>query len=237
MLLADLPFARMEEFLTMERGAGFRDLGLSIVLVIQVATMFVIAPLAATGVLSALAVDLARFALAAAAVVLLTRNRLVAIVIGATFAVSLLPSLLLRSGGGATAILVVRAGITTLFDLAVAGAVAHVAFGPGRVTVHRILGAVILYLSIGLIFAGAYRVCDALLAHAFNGLPAGRGALSQLLYFSLTTLTTTGYGDIAPVHPFVRSLANLEAVIGQLFPATLLARLVSLHAAEPPRDG
>ena len=49
----------------------------------------------------------------------------------------------------------------------------------------------------------------------------------RLLYF--VTLTSTGYGDIVPLHPVARSLATLEAVIGQLFPATLLARLVSLE--------
>jgi len=42
-------------------------------------------------------------------------------------------------------------------------------------------------------------------------------------------LTTTGFGDIAPVHPFARSLANLEAIVGQLYPATILARLVTLE--------
>ena len=51
----------------------------------------------------------------------------------------------------------------------------------------------------------------------------------RLLYFSLVTLTTTAYGDIVPVHPVARSLATLESVIGQLFPATLLARLVALE--------
>lgn len=50
--------------------------------------------------------------------------------------------------------------------------------------------------------------------------------------FSLTTLTSTGYGDILPVHPLARSLANLEAVIGQLLLAVLLARLVSQHNGE-----
>ena len=53
---------------------------------------------------------------------------------------------------------------------------------------------------------------------------------SQVIYFSFTTLTTTGYGDIAPVHPVARGLCNLEAVIGQ-YPATLLARLVTLELA------
>ena len=53
----------------------------------------------------------------------------------------------------------------------------------------------------------------------------------KLLYFSFTTLTTVGYGDIVPVHPFARSLANLEAIMGQLYPATLLARVVTLSVA------
>jgi hypothetical protein len=50
-----------------------------------------------------------------------------------------------------------------------------------------------------------------------------------LIYFSFVTLTTIGYGDIVPLHPYARGLANLEAVIGQLYPATLLARLVTLE--------
>ena len=52
---------------------------------------------------------------------------------------------------------------------------------------------------------------------------------SNLIYFSFVTLTTTGYGDVFPLHPIARSLCNLEAVIGQLYPATLLARLVTLE--------
>jgi hypothetical protein len=53
-----------------------------------------------------------------------------------------------------------------------------------------------------------------------------------LLYFSLTTLTTTGYGDITPVDPVARSAANLEAVIGQFYLAITIARLVALEIAE-----
>jgi hypothetical protein len=54
---------------------------------------------------------------------------------------------------------------------------------------------------------------------------------SNLIYFSFVTLTTTGYGDVFPVHPIARSLCNVEAIIGQLYPATLLARLVTLEIA------
>jgi hypothetical protein len=50
-----------------------------------------------------------------------------------------------------------------------------------------------------------------------------------MLYFSLTTLTTTGYGDIAPVNPFARSMANLEAIVGQFYLAITVARLVTLE--------
>jgi hypothetical protein len=50
------------------------------------------------------------------------------------------------------------------------------------------------------------------------------------------TLTTTGYGDIAPLHPYARSLANVEAIIGQIYPATLLARLVTHELAHSPNS-
>ena len=73
---------------------------------------------------------------------------------------------------------------------------------------------------------------NTLVPDAFHGLPqsgAEYGSGAALLYFSFSTLTTVGYGDITPVYPLARNLANLEAVIGQLFPATLLARLVSLE--------
>jgi hypothetical protein len=56
-----------------------------------------------------------------------------------------------------------------------------------------------------------------------------QGILATMLYFSFTTLTSTGFGDIVPVHPIARSLANLEAITGQLYPATLLARVVTLE--------
>lgn len=212
-----------------------RELGLSLVLALEIGIMFVMAPLAATGIVAPMVIDLLRLGLAAVAVVLLTRNWLAAGAIGVTFLATLILSVAVRSQEGAAAVSFGRTGAATGFDLAIAWAVANVAFGPGRVSVHRIMGAVILYLSIGLVFANAYRVCAMTLRPSFTGLSPTGHFLSDSLYFSLTTLTTTGYGDILPVHPLIRSLANLESVIGQLFPATLLARLVSLHVAAAPK--
>jgi Ion channel len=209
-----------------------REGGLSVVLGLQVAMMFVLAPLASTGALPPLTVDICRLTLAAAAVLLLARSRWVSIAIAVTVIVSIALTISLRSGAAATIVELERFAALTAFDVAIAWVVANLAFGAGKVSGHRIMGAVILYLSIALVFANAYRMCALLLHGSFSGLDMGQGHfVGNTLYFSLSTLTTTGFGDIAPLHPLVRSLANLESVIGQLFPATLLARLVTLHAA------
>ncbi len=55
---------------------------------------------------------------------------------------------------------------------------------------------------------------------------------TDALYFSFVTLTTLGFGDIAPISPLARTLVMLEAVTGQLFLAVLVARLVGLHITQ-----
>ena len=111
--------------------------------------------------------------------------------------------------------------------------VGQVVFGPGTVTAHRIRGAIVLYLHFALIFTFLYAVVLFYVPGAFGDTLATTDSLAgvKLLYFSFTTLTTVGYGDVVSVHPFARSIANLEAIVGQLFPATLLARVVTLEAA------
>lgn len=114
-------------------------------------------------------------------------------------------------------------------------AVLRQTLAPGRVTLRRIEGAIAAYLLIGLIFAGAYELVGALAPGAFlrNGAPMATHALGgDFVFFSFVTLTTTGYGDMVPVHPVARSLALLEAITGQLFLAVVLARLVSLEIAD-----
>jgi len=112
--------------------------------------------------------------------------------------------------------------------------VARAVFAPGRVTYHRLVGSLLLYLMIGTTFAGLFSTLALLLPHAFAGMPPredGPAVLAHALYFSFVTLTTAGYGDVIATHPLIRGLSNLEAVIGQLFPATLIARMVTLELA------
>ena len=112
--------------------------------------------------------------------------------------------------------------------------VARAVFASGQVTYHRLVGTLLLYLLIGTTFAGLYGTVGLLAPHAFSGMPPredGPAVIAHVLYFSFATLTSVGYGDIIPMHPVTRGLSNLEAVIGQLFPATLIARIVTLELA------
>lgn len=104
-------------------------------------------------------------------------------------------------------------------------------FAPGRVTSHRVVGAVLLYLIVAMAFASIYTIIGAQDPQAFSGFVVSDTAdnAAHLVYFSMMTLTTVGYGDIVPVSPVARSFAILEASFGALYPATLIARLVSLE--------
>jgi len=105
-------------------------------------------------------------------------------------------------------------------------------FQAGPITRQRIEGAVAGYLLFGLMWAEVYQFVAALKPGAFQFPTSGVGEsdrFSPLLYFSFITLTTLGYGDIVPIHPVARSLAMAEALMGQLYPAILIARLVSME--------
>jgi hypothetical protein len=116
-------------------------------------------------------------------------------------------------------------------------------FQDGPVTAHRIRGAIVIYLLLGVMWAFTYQMVALTIPHSFR-LPEGMTAgdpdalRRELTYFSVVTLTTTGYGDITAVHPVARTLVMLEALVGQLYPAIVLAWLVSLaimHQKEKPR--
>jgi hypothetical protein len=131
------------------------------------------------------------------------------------------------------------AGSWLIMGVTLGWVVSRAVFAAGRITYHRVMGAVLLYLTVAVIFAALFTFVGTLQPKAFAGLAVqdSPALASNLIYFSFATLTTTGYGDVSPVHPIARSLCNLEAIFGQLYPATLLARLVTLELVDRGRSG
>ena len=88
-----------------------------------------------------------------------------------------------------------------------------------------------MYILIAVAFGTLLAFIGLSIPGAFKGISFedDRSLASEIFYLSFVTMTSTGYGDIVPVHPLARSLCNLESIIGQLYPATLLARLVTLE--------
>jgi len=115
-------------------------------------------------------------------------------------------------------------------------------FRDGPITAQRLQGAVAVYLLFGLAWAFTYKIIALRWPSAFvsaaGALDTKKDLSSSFVYFSFVTLTTVGYGDVTAVHPMARSLATAEALVGQLYPAILLARLVSMEARQGhPREG
>ncbi len=112
----------------------------------------------------------------------------------------------------------------------------HFVFGAKRVTVDSIFGAVAAYLLVASLFA----TLDMLLLHwdpaSFRfpyTEPTQPGVVrSDLLYFSLVTIVTLGYGDIVPVTPLARMVAAIEGVVGQFYVAAVVAMLVGRFIAQ-----
>jgi hypothetical protein len=211
--------------------ARTREPGLTALLIIEVLLLFVVTPLVGMGLLPALVVRLMLGLFVLATLIVTSRSHVAA--------AAVLAAVVLGVGGAIVhaehpSIFTewLSAGATLMAVAALSIVIARAVFGPGRVTVHRVQGAIVLYLNFALFFSIIYRLMEVVLPHSFSGLPqvgAENGSGSALLYFSFATLTTSGFGDITPLHPLARNLASLEATIGALYPATLIARLVSLE--------
>ena len=94
--------------------------------------------------------------------------------------------------------------------------------------------AVALYLLLGAIFVPIYGLLDFIIPNSFRDgtFPDAPVQWQQFVYFSYTTLTSSGYGDILPVSWWARSFANLEMITGVLFITIVMSRLVSLYNSD-----
>ena len=208
----------------------YRDPALSALLALELAVIFVVDPLASMGVKQPLLVTTP---LLLVLILVLASHRLGALIAAAVALGVRLVAAFLDFRHASFTIEVVDAISAVIALLAVSWAVFGVVFGPGRITSHRVRGAIVLYLSIALIFAWLYRLLVQFAPGAFTGLSYHGGdilAVGPFTYYSLTTLTSLGVGDIVPINELARSFTTLEAVIGQLYPAIILARILTLYA-------
>src|SRR6202011_2827533 len=111
----------------------------------------------------------------------------------------------------------------------------------GRVTSDKIFAPICVYLLLGFVWSYAYALLDDMQPGSIADSPeTGRtddvGRIMQLRYFSFAPLTTLGYGDILPRSSTARTMATLEAVMGQIYLAVLVARLVGLHIVHANRS-
>jgi len=120
--------------------------------------------------------------------------------------------------------------------LSVIGLLLRYVFGPEIMDADRLWGAAAMYLMIGVLWCFIYAITAIPEAAAFlvRGEPA-KLTLTDLLYFSFSTLTTIGFGDIVPVTRAGQVAAILEGIIGTLFLAILIAKLVGVYP--PPTRG
>jgi hypothetical protein len=200
------------------------------------AVIFLIAPLQAAGIAEAQDIAFAVAAIIIGVVVILSGN-IVAIVVlcgGLGLAAT---ATILRLQEPSQFDLYLKVIAWTMMSLTLIWVTGRAVFAPGRITYHRIMGAILLYLAIGWTFAGLFLLIGLVFPNAFAGMSVtdSPALTSQMAYFSFGTLTTAGSGDITPLHPLARSLTNLEAMVGQLYPATLLARLVTLEIEDEPK--
>ena len=101
-------------------------------------------------------------------------------------------------------------------------------FSQTQVTLDTIRGGIAVYFLLGIWWAFLYRLVLHFDPHAIS-MSNYQGDFSTILYFSFTTLTTLGYGDILPVTWQARSMTIMESTTGQIYMTVLIARLVGLH--------
>jgi len=127
-------------------------------------------------------------------------------------------------------------GYTTLipFQATVVQMLLRYIFSTRKVTSDVLFAASAVYLLLGGIFVPLYGLVETLHPRSFVDTAAANAPVywQQFVYFSYSTLTTLGHGDILPLTMWARSLSNVEAVVGVLYIAVMMARLVGLYAVE-----
>lgn len=103
----------------------------------------------------------------------------------------------------------------------------------GEIDGNKIIGAICIYILLGLVWAFGYLLIEAIFPHSFNGLghKLWQQNLQEMIYYSMVTLTTLGYGDITPIAPLARFMAYMESITGLFYTTVLVASLIGIRLA------
>ena len=131
-----------------------------------------------------------------------------------------------------------------IFLALVAAMILRAIFTQGSISMDSIFGAICVYLLVGLAWGSLYSVIEVSSPGSFqasgklaNTLNSAETRQPVLAYFSFVTMTTVGYGDVTPVSPPARTLAWLEAMMGQFYIAVLVAFLIGIRVSQGPVKG
>lgn len=105
-----------------------------------------------------------------------------------------------------------------------------------NVTADEIYGALSVYILMGIAWGLGYGILERLAPGSFHSVVSRQVGPADLIYYSFVTLTTVGYGDIYPISPVARSFSIIEAMVGIVFIAVFISRLVGMHTRGPRRE-
>jgi hypothetical protein len=129
-------------------------------------------------------------------------------------------------------------GFSTLFYLLIIKRILYYIFVRGPITADKLHGAIAVFITLAILWTGIYTLVENLWPGSFE-FPTEKKVgdpwrYYDLLFFSFTSLTTVGYGDIVPISHHARVLAILEQLIGVFFVAVLIARLAGVYPPHVP---
>lgn len=211
--------------------ARWREPSLTALLMVQGLVTFVVVPLSVSGYRTPAGFSVALLIVFMSLVIFLARGRWT-MFMGVTLVLASAVASVLQNQYRTVDFIVANLTILVVTYGVVSYVVLLTVFGPGHANGHRIRGAVVVYVNVGLMFALGHRIIAELIPDAYAHVPPiadRRIFMAAMNYFSFSTLTSLGYGDIIPVQPLARSLATVEAIVGQLYPPILIARIVTLQ--------
>jgi hypothetical protein len=204
-----------------------------LILLIPLGLMIFTQPLVAEGILPPMTGKILKLLVLIGAFRIFQGDRKLLLIIGGLFVVA---AAAIPLGGSTSSQLVLTVGVVAQIAAMTITLVyiSREAIHDERVTKDTMMGIVAVYLLIGIGLAQVYELIELAYPGAFTNLVGATEAQvhAELVYYSLVTLTTLGYGDIAPVLPLARTLGVMEAILGQFFVAAVIGLLISRQSAQ-----